>query len=184
MLIVFAALMSVAALFLVAYPVLSMKRSSQEVEAPAEEQLDELLGRRDAAFQALRDLSFDHEVGKITDEDFVVFEAGLRQNAAESLRALDRWEANADLNADIALEQAIAARAHAIAGGRRCSQCGNPAAPDDKFCSVCGANLPVASTAGAAVAVCPRCGRPFEAEDRFCAGCGQALSQPVGSVAA
>ena len=54
MIILVAALMSIAALLLVAYPILVRARSPQRVETPAEEQLDELLGRRDAAFQALR----------------------------------------------------------------------------------------------------------------------------------
>ena len=188
MIILVAALMSIAALLLVAYPILVRARSPQRVETPAEEQLDELLGRRDAAFQALRDLRFDHEVGKVTDEDFVVFEADLKHTAADALRALDRWEARADRETDSALELAIAARARALAGGRRCRQCGNPAAPEDKFCSVCGADLPAAGVSAAAPLVpappCPRCGRPFEAEDRFCAGCGQALAQPVGPIAA
>jgi len=165
MIILVAALMSIAALLLVAYPILVRARSPQRVETPAEEQLDELLGRLDAAFQALRDLRFD-----------------------DALRALDRWEARADRETDSALELAIAARARALAGGRRCRQCGNPAAPEDKFCSVCGADLPAAGVSAAAPLApappCPRCGRPFEAEDRFCAGCGQALAQPVGPVAA
>jgi RNA polymerase subunit RPABC4/transcription elongation factor Spt4 len=162
----------------VAYPILARTPGSEPAVASAAETVDELLAQRDAVFQALRELRFDHEVGKITDEDYVAFEASLKQTAANSLRALDEWEAGTDRELDKAIESALASRAAAIAAGAiACSNCGHLASGEDKFCGQCGAILPEAATAAPAVQACPNCGRPFEAADRFCGGCGLELSR-------
>jgi hypothetical protein len=174
MVIVLAVLLSVAALLAVAYPIIAGAREAKVALTSAQETLEELLARRDAAFQALRDLNFDHRVGKITGEDFTMFEANLKQVAADALRVLDEWEKGADQALDQVIEQQVSARRAALSSaGRSCPQCGRPAAPEDKFCASCGTPLPVAS---AAPRTCPTCGRPFEPGDRFCAGCGQPLS--------
>lgn len=179
-----AILLSAAALYVVAYPIVPGPRGRRPAVTSAQEQLEELLAQREAAFQALRELNFDHQLGKITEEDFVVFEANLKQHAADVLRALDRWEAAADADLDDVLEQAVSARravlqglqAEALRGdGASCPACGRQVAADDKFCPSCGAALPALQDA--AVLACPRCGRPAEPGDRFCAGCGQALAQ-------
>lgn len=177
MFIVLAILLSAVALFAVAYPIVLRSGSAQPAIASARETLEELLAQREAAFQALRELAFDHQVGKITDEDFVAFEANLKLHAADVLRALDRWEAEADADLDDALEQAVRARRAALRESQddsvACPACGSPAAADDKFCPACGATLTAPQPA--ASPACPRCGRPAEPGDRFCAGCGQAL---------
>jgi cytochrome c-type biogenesis protein CcmF len=145
------------------------------IRSAAQAALDELLAQREAAFQALRDLRFDHQVGKITDEDFVVFEAHLKQSAARALQALDEWEAGAGRGLERAWEAAIAARRAALAGSSRlCPACGRPAAAEDRFCGRCGAPLAGAPAAPVPRA-CPHCGKPLEAGDRFCSGCGQAV---------
>ncbi len=178
MFIVLAILLTAAALLAVAYPILS-KNSAAKPATSAQESLDELLGQRDAAMQALRELNFDHRMGKISDEDFAVFELNLKQNAAETLRALDEWEAQTQDDLDQTLDHEIAARkSQLIAGGRACPACGRPAADEDKFCAICGATLaeaPAPVVLPPAGIACARCGRAAEPDDRFCAGCGQAL---------
>lgn len=167
-----------AALAFVAYPIIAKSRAAQPMAASASEELAELLARRDATFQALRDLNFDRQVGKVTAEDFVVFEANLKAAAAEALAALDAWEAAADRKLDAMLERAIAARRAAMASGRTCPACGRPAAAEDKFCAGCGAALPAVEPkpAPATGQLCPKCGRPAGPTDRFCGGCGAALT--------
>lgn len=173
--IVLAALLSGAALFVVAYPVLTRTGAAQPETSTASESLQELLAQRDAALQALRELSFDRQVGKITEEDFVVFEANLKRTAADRLRALDEWEAQSDKVLDRLLERAVTVRRESLqADGRTCPRCGRRAATEDKFCAGCGASLPAAQAVNAANE-CPKCGRPHEPGDRFCAGCGGPL---------
>lgn len=184
MFIILAVLLSFVALLSVAYPIIAAARAPQPATASAQESLDELLAQRDAALQALRELNFDHNVGKITDEDFVAFEANLRRTAADSLRALDRWEAEADLELDRTLEQAVQARKVALAaGGRACPACGRVSAADDKFCAACGAGLAPVPEPSVPENSCSKCGRPFDPGDRFCAGCGQPLPEAVNTLA-
>jgi len=166
MFIILSVLLAVAALFIVAYPILAKARAVAPARSSSQETLNELLARRDAAFQALRDLTFDHQVGKVSDEDFVVFEANLKQTAADALRALDEWEAKVDQ--DLALETEVGAGT--ASPEFNCPNCGSPVAPGDKFCATCGASL--------APRTCPHCGRPYQPGDRFCAGCGQPLPAP------
>jgi Double zinc ribbon len=182
MLIILAIVMSVGALLIVAYPIIAKGRGTQPATSSAQEELDELLARRDAAFQALRDLNFDHRVGKVSDEDFVVFEANLKEGAAASLQALDAWESATDVSLDPVLERAIEARratlAAALLGSERsCPACGRPAFADDKFCAACGTALAAEKPqpALAITDVCPKCGRPSEPGDRFCGNCGAVL---------
>jgi hypothetical protein len=193
--VVLAAILIGGAFYLVALPVLQHAR---RVTAPSsltleQERLDDLLANRDAAFQALRELNFDHRVGKITDEDFVEFEDHLKRNAAESLRALDEWEGEAGDDLDQAVEWAVQARKQGLTGeadedrpsvndGRICSKCDRPASAGDRFCGGCGAPLPdSAPPQPASTLACPTCGHPRRAEDKFCAGCGQQLE--VDSIA-
>jgi len=187
--VVLAAVLIGGAFYLVALPILQHARrvSARPPLSLEQERLDDLLADRDAAFQALRELNFDHQVGKITDEDFVAFEAHLKRNAAACLRALDEWEQEAASTFDDVLEQAIHARKQTLiragmAGliesgdGRICPKCGNLAALEDRFCGGCGAALLDAPPRQATTALeCPGCGHPHLAGDKFCPGCGQTL---------
>ncbi len=178
MLIILAIVIVIAALLIVAYPILAKTREVPAETSPAQEELAELMARRDAVFQALRDLNFDRQVGKIAEEDFVIFEANLKETAAEALRAIDQWEAAADQSLDAAIERLIAERRQAVLRGERtCPTCGQAARPEDKFCAACGTALPSPEAKPAATAgrACPHCGRPCLPTDRFCGACGAAL---------
>jgi hypothetical protein len=178
MLIILAIVMSVGALLIVAYPIVAGSRNAEATASSAQEELDELLARREAVFQALRELNFDHRVGKVGDDDFVVFEANLKEVAAGTLAALDDWEAKSDLSLDPVLERAIDARRAALLGSERsCPSCGRPAFADDRFCAGCGSALPAETLQPVLTApdICPKCGRPCAPADRFCGNCGAQL---------
>ena len=178
MFIILAILLTAAVLLAVAYPIL-FKGSAAAQATTAEESLDELLAQRDAAMQALRELNFDHRMGKISDEDFAAFEGNLKQNAADALRALDQWEAEIDDTLDLEMEHAIAARRSQLAtGSRTCPSCSRPAGDADRFCAICGTALvttPEPKVASSENIMCSKCGRPADPGDRFCGGCGLAL---------
>ena len=196
--ILLAAALIAIAFYVVAFPMLQAARrtATPAVETvSSQERLDELLAQRDAAFQAIRELNFDHQVGKITDEDYAAFEVGLKQHAADTLRALDEWEAEADDELDLEMEADIQARRRAYAaqsseqrttGTAPCPTCGQPATAADRFCSGCGADLTAARPAVALPAsdsTCPKCGKSYVPGDRFCGSCGQPLAEPARSVA-
>ena len=74
---------------------------------PDREELAELLTRKDTAFQAIRELEFDHSVGKIEDSDYEHFNRLLRRRAMGLLRQIDQY-APQTLQMDEALEEEIA----------------------------------------------------------------------------
>jgi hypothetical protein len=151
---------------------------------PNQEQLDELLARREAALQSLRELSFDRQVGKISAEDFGAFETHLKLNAAGAFRALDEWEAEADRRLGPTLIRDYTIRLESLKQGSACPACGRRAGANDRFCAGCGAGLPAGPLVGGASvapAACPSCGRPAEPGDRFCAGCGRPLASQASA---
>jgi hypothetical protein len=87
------ALFALACVLFVARPfLLDPEAKDDELDQPTAEQRRrfELLERRDRALAALKELEFDHRSGKVSDEDYRVLVGGLRREAAEALRPLER----------------------------------------------------------------------------------------------
>lgn len=173
---------------------------------------DALMAEREQVLDALRDLDFDHAMGKLTAEDYTPQRTQLVARGVELLRQLDalrapvngaagsfeaeveravaarRRAAPADLPRDpeAQMEAAIAARRKA-ASGPACAQCGTAAQPGDRFCAKCGAALaqPLApAAADERRAVCAQCGTPFQPGDRFCGKCGAKAPESAAAGAA
>lgn len=147
-------------------------------EAAESDRLAELLARRDAIYQAIRDLDFDRETGKLTAEDHQIMRARLTAEGVAVLQELDRLLALAspeELEAQIEREVA-ALRARREGGGARqvCPECGQALPQDARFCVACGAMVQRR---------CPACDAPFAASDRYCRACGAALSTSQASEA-
>ena len=78
--------------------------------AAVEDPLVELTARRDSVYQALRELRFDHQVGKVSEADYKVFDAQLKGQAVAVLKEIDGLKkAEADPNLDAQIEAEIAA---------------------------------------------------------------------------
>ncbi len=169
--IVGALLLLAIAVAAVAWPLLRERRGQPQAELAAEavsfsDPLQELETQRDAIYQAIRELRFDRQVGKVSDADFETFDTQLRSRAALVLREMDALQkAEADPGLNASLEAEIAALRHVNGSG--------PAAPAQPA-PVAG---PVAVPAGAAALnFCPQCGQRLQAGDRFCGKCGTALN--------
>ncbi len=82
----------------VAWPLIQERRS-QGRDEPAMDALTEadplveLVAQRDSIYQAIRELRFDHQVGKVSDADFQAFDSHLRGNAARQPGGRDRCAA-------------------------------------------------------------------------------------------
>lgn len=72
------------------------------------EELAELMTRKDAALQAVRDLAFDHSVGKIEEADFDRFNQALRRRAMGLMRQIEEYEPQT-FQLEETLEEEIAA---------------------------------------------------------------------------
>ncbi|PZS08591.1 MAG: hypothetical protein DLM64_12190 [Solirubrobacterales bacterium] len=61
-----------------------------ELEAKGGQELAELESAREAKYREIRDAELDHRTGKLSDADYEAVDLGLRAEAIEILRALDR----------------------------------------------------------------------------------------------
>jgi hypothetical protein len=90
---------AVAAVVLVALPFLREPETTDDsLAAPGELERRQLAlsEERDRALAALKELEFDHRTGKISDDDYRELVVPLRQQAAETLRALELRAASAE----------------------------------------------------------------------------------------
>lgn len=157
-----AALFFLVVLFL-ARPFLENREETAQQRRKRRARRARLQEAKEAILAEIRQLDFDHDTGKLPDEQHKVERAQLMAAAAEVLQELDALsqtgpppaapapEKTADLDDDI--EAAIARRRK-----RRATRQAAPAQ-------------------NGAARFCPQCGRRVDAEDRFCATCGYNLSE-------
>jgi hypothetical protein len=138
----------------VARPVVAPSRRATESAPP---DAGDLVAQREAVLVELRDLDFDHTIGKIDDQDHAAQRARLVARGAALLRALDQQPADAALNPasdpDAEIERLVLARRKrpqapgakkSAAHPARCPHCRRPISLDDKFCPHCGTRQVVA----------------------------------------
>lgn len=118
---------------------------------------------KETALLAIRDLDFDFETGKVSEDDYTALRSQLVVQAAQVMGAEEAGD-------DGALEALIAARNQARDGDVSCPDCGKPSEKGSRFCSHCG----TAFQAG-----CPACGETVKPDDLFCVHCGAKLNAPV-----
>lgn len=149
----------------VAWPLLQERRGQFQADLVAETQaeadpLAALYAQRDAIYQAIKELRFDYQVGKVSEADYKAFDGQLRGQAAAVLKQIDEIKkAEADPVLDASLEAEIAALRQVNGSGP-----GRPPVP-----------VAVAADKGT-LNFCPQCGHRLQAGDRFCGKCGAALS--------
>ncbi|MBP39569.1 MAG: hypothetical protein CL726_09740 [Chloroflexi bacterium] len=125
----------------------------------------ELTEQKEQVYSSLRELTFDHSLGKISDADFETIRIDLEAKAVEVLRRLDGLESGeadanpaADLDARIEADlqslespptptastqadtsQATTSQAGPAPAAKFCSTCGTARGPGHRFCAQCGA---------------------------------------------
>lgn len=136
--------LTVLAAIYVLMPLFKEPKGNLEVELLAETELDRLLNRKAVVYSNLKDLEFEHKMGRLGESDFRRLEAGFKAEAAEILHKLDQLGIEKDL--DQGIEQAIAARKAKLVSGREqrarvCPACGAEVIPGKQFCADCGFRL-------------------------------------------
>ncbi len=124
---------------------------------------DSLVSQRDTAYQALKELEFEYNLGNLSDADYSDLRERYRSQAAGILQKLET-EMNrpdpGDLPANISADTPHMA----------CPFCSEDVEAADTYCWRCGKQLGER---------CPDCGEPLLEDDRFCAGCGRNLGAQV-----
>ena len=101
------------------------------------------------ALRSIKELEFDHAMGKVSQKDFAEMEARLRARAARLMRQLDagttsyRDEIEKELAKRIGAPPPVQATP-SRAATRPCAACGTSNDTDAKFCKACGARMEAA----------------------------------------
>ncbi len=137
--------MALTILAFVAVPLFEATSGSTALRASGRRRLA-LHERKEQLYASIKELEFDHSVGKLSDDDYQRQRTVLEDQAVGILRELDQ------LNGYPASEQRIARIERDIAEMRSrkdlpaaaaffCTACGAPGAESHRFCSQCGAPL-------------------------------------------
>jgi NADH pyrophosphatase NudC (nudix superfamily) len=155
-----------ALLFLIAlllgvslYLVMPLMRNGRPRASEETQEVSSLLAERERLLNALQELDFDFQLGKIPEEDYPTQRADLLRRGADVLKQLD---ALAPLRAPARLSAAPAGDAEL---DRHLS--------DDDIESMLAARRKARKTKSAGF--CPRCGKPILVTDQFCSHCGKSL---------
>lgn len=163
-------------------PIMEQRKTNSISTDPVDHERSALLAERDRLINALKELEFDHEMGKIPHEDFPEQRATLIQRGADVLRRLDElaplespYSMEEQMEAAIAARRSEAAPVSAQAGNGRNGSISRVAgslvaSPDDDL-EVMLANRRRARQ-DKATGFCPKCGGPLQKSDRFCPKCG------------
>ena len=148
------------------------------------DRLTELLGRKDAVMMAIKELEFDYHVGKLSEEDYQLYDGRLRSQAVGLLKQIEQMaplsaQMDAAVEAEIARRRRVAEPAAVTVAPRQ------PAAATGAVAGAAagaagsvsvGGSAPVNGN-GARPRFCTNCGNPIETNHKFCANCGA----PIGA---
>ncbi len=162
-----AGLVGLLALFVVLRPLIWPPSAADPVYEP----VDQEETPKGVALLALKEIEFDREIGKLSDEDYRFLKEKYTAEAIEALRVEEGAKAPDDVEALIAhrVRALRSAAATAPPGAPVCATCGPRPEPDATFCSSCGGRLPAA-------AACAHCGAALSADSRFCEACGSRVA--------
>lgn len=131
----------------------SADRSQHELEIDFSD-VEESASPKVQALLALREIEFDRETGKLSDEDYSALKAAYQ---SEALAAIKEEESEStDTAAD---------------GVAVCPACGPRSESRAKFCSNCGRRVSVSATSR----LCKACGARAPVDAKFCGECGANL---------
>jgi hypothetical protein len=134
-----------------------------------DDRLTELLTRKDSVLRAIKELEFDHQVGKLNDEDYGRFDQSLRRQAIVLIQQLEKLAPQSS-QLDEMLEAEIVRQRQVV----------NPqAGPPQPAIYV--ANTQSPPPAKPAQRFCTNCGAPASEGHHFCANCGAPLTAPVSA---
>ncbi len=141
-----AALVVIAGFYIIT-PLFRKSAGRLDIDLFAETEMDRLLGRKAVVYRNLKDLEFEHKMGRLSDGDFQQLNASYKNEAAAILQQLDLL--NASENLEEMIEKEAAARKSARYGSgsqqapesSRCPSCGAEIIPGKKYCADCGQRI-------------------------------------------
>ena len=117
-------LIAVLATLYIAFPF--YQEQNREISFELNHRAEDLEAQKMELYRAIKDVEFDHKMGKLSDDDFKALNTQYRTEAIDILKKID------------ALKPGVQVGDNAISF---CHQCGQSAVPEDLYCSHCGAHL-------------------------------------------
>lgn len=174
-----AAIIGVLALWLLLQPLIMPSRRLP----PPPEPIDLEETPKGVALSALKEIEFDRETGKLSEQDYQLLKSRYTAAALEALRHDSGATAPEPVSDDV--ESMVAARVRALrfasnptpsdapvqsaSSAPVCSSCGPRPEPDAVFCSTCGRRLIAGAT-------CAGCGAVLAPHATFCERCGRVVA--------
>lgn len=118
-----------------AFTLLPMLRPTARISL--DDNAEDLFLSKERVYANIKDLDFDHQVGKIGREDYLAMRQALKEEAEAILERIDQLKGGSLRGL---LEREIARHRKTIKAGD-CPECGASNAPDARFCSQCGHRL-------------------------------------------
>jgi len=116
------------------------KRDALPPAAMTAARRDTLAADKHRVLHAIKELEFDHRMGKINEADFGALSAPLRRRAVQLMADLDQIERADDPPAVQEPSAGVGQPITEVRGGG-CAACGTTNDADAKFCKSCGAKL-------------------------------------------
>lgn len=166
-------IIAAAAVALVGYPLFARGPSSRRARGASnsnENSLSELLRKKQAVYDELKEIDFDFKMGKISEGDYEQMMQAHRAEAVEILKAIEGASGKEDFDKDI--EARVMDLRKSSRGAKKapaattCHNCGQRLGSGEKFCPACGSRM---------ASICPGCGAETAEGDNFCRGCGAKL---------
>jgi hypothetical protein len=176
------AILVVAVIAFIAYPLFTPAGAKNE---PGADALDNWIAQRDSAYDAIRDLDFDYQMGKLSQSDYIALRNKYRARAAAALEQIDAALGRAGAETRIEEEvtrlrerrrAAVAVRETRGANGDAAQSAANaPSAVNTPGATNGDAIEQEVARLRAGRARCTNCGTPYRSGDRFCVKCGNKL---------
>ncbi len=171
---VLVAILVVAVIAFIAYPLFTSPGAKNE---PAADALDNWIAQRDSAYDAIRDLDFDYQMGKLSQGDYTALRNKYRARAAAALEQIDAVLGREGAETRIEEEVTRLRERHRAAVAAREMPVTPRGTNGDESPSAMNGDAIEQEVARlrAGRARCTNCGTPYRTGDRFCAKCGSRL---------
>ncbi len=150
---------------------------SQRPTAIAQERMS-LSEKKDRLYEAIKDIDFEYQAGKLSDTDYKSVRTDCLAQAAEVIARLEEIDESDAAGAkateekdSVAVEPSEepaagpAPESTEVASGSSCPSCKQPNPAAAQFCMRCGSKMTNPAN-------CPQCGTELQKEAHFCTACG------------